>query len=147
MTTSGHESERRPTPHERITCLLLQRVLHDFANSLQVAATADGAFLVSSPFRLPSGEMYPILIEPSPTGWRLTDRGATAAHIDLTEFSAADVEELRMHVESEGLELSDTLVLSAEFDDLPKPSDLANLVQAQACIGALPHQAPHAAAS
>ena len=144
MTTNGHGSESRPTPHERITCLLLQRILHDFANSLQVAATADGAFLVSSPFRLPSGEMFPIVIEPRATGWRLTDRGATAAHLDLVELSAADVEQLKAHVESEGFELSDTLVLSADFDGLPTPSDLANLVQAQACIGALPH---HAAAS
>jgi hypothetical protein len=144
MTTNGHASEGQPTVDERITCLLLQRILHDFANSMHVAAIPDGAFLVSSPFRLPTGEMFPIVIEPRPTGWRLTDRGATAAHIDLTDLTATDVEQLKMDVESEGLELSDTLVLSADFDDLPTPSDLANLVQAQARIGALPH---HAAAS
>jgi Domain of unknown function DUF1828 len=143
MTTSGHEAEGRPTD-ERITCLRLQRVLHDFGNSLHVVAIDDGAFLVSSPFRLPSGEMFPIVIEPQPTGWRLTDRGETAAHLDLADLSAADVQQLKLDVQSDGLELSDTLVLSAEFDDLPTPSDLANLVQAQARIGGLPH---HAAAS
>ena len=139
MTENGHESERHTTADERITCLRLQRVLHDFANTLQVAATDDGAFLVSSPFRLPNGKMFPIVIEPRPAGWRITDRGDTAAHLDLADLSAADVEELKTIAESEGLDLSDTLVLSAEFDDLPTPADFANLVQAQARIGALPH--------
>jgi hypothetical protein len=144
MTENGNESERHTRPDERITCLRLQRVLHDFANALQVAATDDGAFLVSSPFRLPNGEMFPIVIEPRPAGWRITDRGDTAAHLDLAELSAADVEELKTIAESEGLDLSDTLVLSAEFDDLPTPADVANLVQAEARISALPH---HSAAS
>jgi hypothetical protein len=140
MTKNGYESERHPTSDERITCLRLQRVLHDFGNALQVAVIDDGAFLVSSPFRLPNGMMFPIVIEPRPTGWRLTDRGDTAAHLGLADPSAADVEELKSIAESEGLDLSDTLVLSAEFDDLPTPTDLANLVQAQSRIGALRHQ-------
>jgi hypothetical protein len=144
VAKSGYESEQHTTPDERITCLRLQRVLHDFGNTLQVAATEDGAFLVSSPFQLPNGKMFPIVIEPRPAGWRLTDRGDTAAHLDLADLSAANVEQLKTIADSEGLDLSDTLVLSAEFADLPTPADIASLVQAQARIGALPH---HTAAS
>ncbi len=140
MPVNGYESERPTSADERITCLRLQRVLHDFANTMQVAAIDDGAFLVSSPFRLPNGKMFPIVIEPRPAGWRLTDRGDTAAHLDLADLSAADVEQVKTIAESEGLDLSDTLVLGAEFDDLPTPADLANLVQAQSRIGALRRQ-------
>jgi Domain of unknown function DUF1828 len=136
-----------PPIDERITCLRLQRVLRDFGALLNVTALDDGSFRIATPFAFANGDMFPIAIERREAGWRITDRGATIArltrgHVELAR-PALDV--IERFVSARGYTLSDSHHISGDFNDLPSPRDLANLIQLEACISALiPVTAPMA---
>jgi Domain of unknown function DUF1828 len=132
-------SAAAPPIDERITCLRLQRVLRDFGALLSVTALDDGSFHIATPFAFADGDMFPITIERREAGWRITDRGATIArltrgHVELAR-SALDV--IERIAGARGYALSDAHHISGDFNDLPSPRDLANLIQLEACISAL----------
>jgi hypothetical protein len=73
-----------------IARLRLQRVLHDFGETLAVTAIDDHSFRVSTPFSFANGDTLPIVVETRGTGWRITDRGATIANLTQGHFELAD---------------------------------------------------------
>jgi hypothetical protein len=135
----------QPRVDERITCLRLQRVLHDFGELLAVTAIDNHSFWVSTPFSFANGDMFPIVVESRGTGWRITDRGGTIAnltraHIELTD---AHTDMITAIAQSSGFTISDSHVIAADFDDLPTPRDLADLIQVEARVGVLLHTPIH----
>lgn len=127
--------------HERVRLLRLQRVLHDFGESLAVTALDEESFVVSTPFSFANGRMLPIVFGSRAAGWRMTDRGRTIGNLALerVELTDADLETISAIAGSWGFTMSDSCVISADFDDLPTPRDVANLVQAEARIDVLAH--------
>ncbi len=125
----------------RITSLRLQRVLHDFGALLAVTAIDDESFRVATPFSFANGDMFPIVIETRGTGWRLTDRGDTVATLTggQVELAQRHLDLIKAIAEASGFTLSGSHHISADFDDLPSPQDIANLIALQARISALPH--------
>src|SRR6476620_7571275 len=51
----------------------------DWCASFDVVEVDEGTWAVSSPFVLPDGDGFAVLLKHTPTGWRLTDAGATAS--------------------------------------------------------------------
>jgi hypothetical protein len=132
----GQEATAAPT---RVTCLRLQRVLHDFGALLAVTTLDDHSFRVSTPFSFANGDMFPIVLERRGTGWRITDRGGTIANLTRghVELAQGDLDLIEAIASANGYTLSGSRHISADFDDLPSPRDLASLIQLEACISAL----------
>lgn len=137
----------QPRIDTQITRLRLQRVLHDFAALLDVTAIDDHSFRIASPFSFASGHMFPIMVEARATGWRLTDGGGTIANLTRghVELAHRDIDLIETIAHMSGFTLSASCHLSANFDDLPSPRDIANLIQLQAGISVLPYFAQHGA--
>ena len=123
----------------RVTCLRLRRVLHDFSGLLAVTTLDDRSFRVSTPFSFANGDMFPIVLESRGTGWRITDRGGTIANLTRghVELAQGDVDLIETIAYASGYTLSGSRHISADFDDLPSPRDIASLIQLEACISAV----------
>ena len=126
--------------NQRITRLRLQRVMHDFGETLTVTTLDEESFRVSTPFLFTNGDMFPIMIETRATGWRLTDRGETIAtltrgHGQLTDHQ---IDLITAITHARDFTLSNSHHISVDLDDLPTPRHIANLIQLQAHISELP---------
>jgi Domain of unknown function DUF1828 len=132
----GQETTAAPT---RVTSLRIQRVLHDFSALLAVTTLDDHSFRVSTPFSFANGDMFPIVLESHGTGWRITDRGGTIANLTQghIELAQGDIDLIETIAYASGYTLSGSRHISADFDDLPSPRDIASLIQLEACISAL----------
>jgi hypothetical protein len=127
-----------------IARLRLQRVLHDFGETLAVTAIDDHSFRVSTPFSFANGDTLPIVVETRGTGWRITDRGATIANLTQGHFELADpdIDLIETIADANGFMVSASHHISADFDDLPSPRDIANLIQLETLVSALGHALP-----
>jgi hypothetical protein len=133
---AGQGTTAAPT---RITCLRLQRVLHDFGALFAATTLDDDSFRVSTPFSFANGDMFPIVLESHGTGWRLTDRGGTVASLTRghVELAQGDIDLIETIADASGYTVSGSRHISADFDDLPAPLDIAGLIQLEASISAL----------
>ena len=122
-----------------VTGLRIRRVLHDFGALLAVTTLDDDSFRVSTPFSFANGDMFPIVLESRGTGWRLTDRGGTIANLTRghVELAQGDIDLIETIASVSGYTLSGSRHISADFDDLPSPRDLARFIQLEAGISAL----------
>src|SRR5437660_43981 len=113
----------QPRTEQRIARLRLQRVLHDFGETLAVAVLDDNSFRVASPFSFVNGEMFPVVVETRGSGWRLTDRGDTIATLTRIhgQLDHRDVDVIVSLAHANGFTVSAAYHLSADFDDLPSP--------------------------
>ena len=129
----------RPSTDERITRLRLQRVMHDFGEALIVTAIDDHSFRVSTPFSFANGDMFPIVVENRGIGWRLTDQGGTIASLARAHGELGDthIDVMKELAQSSGFTISDSHHITADFDDLPTPHDIADLIQVETRIGGL----------
>jgi Domain of unknown function DUF1828 len=130
----------QPRVDERIVRLRLQRVMHDFGETLTVTTLDEESFRVSTPFFFTNGDMFPIMIETRETGWRLTDRGGTIAnqtrgHAQLTDHQ---IDLIKAIAHPRDFTLSNSHHISVDLDDLPTPRHIADLIQLQARISELP---------
>jgi Domain of unknown function DUF1828 len=132
----GQETTAAPT---RISCLRLQRVLHDFSAILAVTTLDDHSFQVSTPFSFANGDMFPVVLESRGTGWRLTDRGGTIANLTRghVELAQRDIDLIETIAHASGYTFSGSRHISADFDELPPPRDIARFIQLEAGISAL----------
>jgi hypothetical protein len=132
----GKEATAAPT---RITCLRLQRVLHDFGAFFAATTLDDDSFRVLTPFSFANGDMFPIVLESHGTSWRLTDRGGTIANLTRghVELAQGHIDLIETIAEASGYTVSGSRLISADFDDLPAPLDIAHLIQLEAGITAL----------
>jgi Domain of unknown function DUF1828 len=132
----GQETTAAPT---RITCLRLQRVLHDFSGLLAVTMLDDHSFRVPSPFSFANGDMFPIVLESRATGWRITDRGGTIANLtrEQPELAQRDIDLIETIAHASGYTFSGSRQISADFDELPPPRQFARFIQLEAGISAL----------
>jgi hypothetical protein len=87
----------------------------------------------------PSLAPTPIVLESHGTGWRLTDCGGTIANLTRghVELAQGDIDLIETIAEASGYTLSGSRHISADFDDLPAPLDIASLIQLEASISAL----------
>jgi hypothetical protein len=124
---------------EHVTCLRIRRILHDLANEFTVTPIDADTFVVSTPFRSGDGEMLSIVLERRGTAWRLTAPSQALERpgcgpIPLTD---AHIGLLEGMIDSSGHSFSDSHVISAEREDLPKLSDIADMIQLEAGLVAL----------
>jgi Domain of unknown function DUF1828 len=134
----------QPHTDERIARLRLQRVMHDFGALLAVTAIDDHSFKVSTPFSFGNGDMYPIVFESHGTRWRITDRGGTIANLTRThgELTHAHIDTITAIAQSSGFTISQAHAITADFDDLPTPRDIADLIQLETRISDLLRTTP-----
>lgn len=127
-----------------------ERLMREFCSMLDVTPLPGGAFALSTPFLFGDGDGLPVILEPDHDGWRFSDRGGAASHLffDEDEMTPARWGFVRRSAESDGLNLSDTYVLTSDaYDSLPTAVDLADFIQAVARVGAVgamerhPHEA------
>jgi hypothetical protein len=123
----------------RIIRLRLQRVLHDFGETLTITTIDAGSFKVSTPFAFANGEMFPIVLEVRGAAWRITDRGGTIAHLSRhrRELAMQHIDAIRATVRATSFTISDANVVSADLDGMPSPRDIADFIQIAARIGGL----------
>jgi Domain of unknown function DUF1828 len=92
-------------------------------------------------FAFAKGDTFPIVLQSRGTGRRVTDQDGTIANLARTasELTDAHFDAIKAIAESNGFTISDTHVISADYDDLPTPRDIANLIQAEARVSDLRH--------
>jgi Domain of unknown function DUF1828 len=134
----------QPHTDERITRLRVQRVLHDFGALLTVTAIDNHSFKVSTPFSFTNGDMYPIMIETRQTGWRITDRGVTIASLARGHRKITDhhIDTIAAIAHAAGFTLSRSHDISADYDHLPTPPNIADFIQVETHISNLLRTTP-----
>ncbi|KAA0235939.1 MAG: DUF1828 domain-containing protein [Actinobacteria bacterium] len=125
-----------PTPDE------LRRQLESvLCDNVFVDERPDGSFELATPFLFPDGDVLPVVIERTLSGWSLTDRGRASAHLFFDDDSVptdAQQRTLERIARARGVTYVDG-ALKAEFDQLPDAFKIADFVQVVAQVGVIPH--------
>lgn len=110
----------------------------DWCDSFSVVRIEEALWSVTTPFLMPDGDGYAVLIRQTASGWQLTDGGTTAARSfsDLA-MSAAREARFRLAVEMLGLELEDWTA-TLDLPAVPDATDIAFFVKAVAAAQLAP---------
>lgn len=115
------------------------KLRHDWCDALTVEELPGGALMAVTPFLFPDGDSFPILLERTRAGWRISDGGVAVSHLqfaelDLTEGRRRLLE--RFAAAQGGSVIGD--VLSLAFDEFPRVDDIAYFVQLISQIAGMP---------
>lgn len=101
-----------------------------WCEAFAVAEVSDGTYSVASPFLLPDGDGFAVLLERTENGWRLTDGGITASRaFGSLDVTAAREKRFRAAADALGVALVDW-ELSLDVPSALDVRDLAHFMRA-----------------
>jgi hypothetical protein len=113
---------------------LARGLKEDWCASFDVLPLDDRTWTIATPFILPDGDGFAVLLRKAPGGWLLTDAGITAsrAFADLQVTAAKEVR-FTQAAEMLGLEV-DEWVLNLRLPDFPDASDVSFFLRATTTV-------------
>jgi hypothetical protein len=117
---------------------LQEELKREWCAGFEVVPIDDHTFTLVTPFIMQDGDGFSLVVERSPSGWRLTDRGATASRVfTTTDATAARERRFQLAAQAFGVNL-DRWSLSLELPGPPEIYDVAHFLKALSAAAGSP---------